>query len=269
MKTILFLMLLLAFASCQIDGLDPLNTRTVVPDVNARIARRLSVSVDGKTVYSEEKYVYNAAGQLERINGYYRTSDGQPNLSYYQTYAYNADGTLAHRIDFTRSSNAGDFRISYVRNYSYPAVDRVVEDAFLIEYPTNKQMIAGRTETFRENGLPLKMVQYYPNSSQQLILQNTTTYTYKAERLVKEEFINAIGTLYSTQEYNYKGRRAQVISSSPSYPQSYPVRTLEYDRQGRLIRQQFANQGFYLSSSSYLSLSSSSIPAITIFEYDN
>ncbi len=267
MKHVLFSLLLFALAGCQIDGLDPLNTRTVVPDVNARVARRLSASVDGKTIYNEDKYAYNSAGQLERVNGYYRNGSGQMILSYYQTYEYNTDGKLSSQLYFNRSSNTSDFRTSTIRNFSYPADNRVVENAFWVENTTNKQMVSGRTETFKENGLPVKVVQYYPNSSQQLLLQNTISYTYKSGRLIKEEFRNATGTLYNTQEYTYKGRTATVMSFFPGAKEAYPVRALGYDRRGRLIRQQFVGRSDYLWSSSSLTASSYSIPATTIFEY--
>lgn len=262
----------LTLVGCQIEVFDPLNTNTVVPDVNARIARKLSVSSDGKTIYSAEKYEYNSAGQLERINGYYRNATGQMNPSYYQTYEYNTEGKLARRLDFNRSSTTVDFRVSNIRNYSYPAINQIVEDAFWIDNTTNKQMVAGRTETFKENGLPLKIMRYYPNSSQQLLLQNTSTYTYKSGRLAKEEFMNPTGKLYNTQEYTYRGRAATVMSFYPGAKESYPTQTLDYDRQGRLIRQLYPNRSNFdygLSSSSFLASSSYSIPAITIFEYDN
>lgn len=264
--------MLFALAGCQIEALDALNTNTVVPDVNARIARKLSVSMDGKTIYSEEKYVYNSAGKVERINGYYRNATGQMNPSYYQTYEYNTEGKLVGRLDFNRSSTTSDFRVSTIRNYSYPATNQVVEDAFWVDNTTSKQMVASRKETFKENGLPLKVVQYYPNSNQQLLLQTTTNYTYKSGRLIKEAFTNATGKLLNTLEYTYRGRAATAMAFYPGAKESYPAQTLDYDRQGRLIRQLYPNRSNFdygLSSSSYIASSSYFIPAITIFEYDN
>ena len=267
MKHLLLSLLLFTLAGCQIDGLDPLNAKTVVPDVNARISRKLSVSVDGKTVYSEEKYEYNSEGKLARVDRFNRNSNGQLTLSSYQTYGYNTDGTLLRRLDFYRSSNTSGFQALYVRDYRHPAVNQSVEIAFSVNYTSNVWTLMSRTETSTENGLPAKVSRYYPNSSQQLILQNTSTYTYKAGRLIAEEFRDAAGKPYNTQHYIYKGRTATVESVVPNSSQSYPVQVLNYDRRARLIRQQYAGRSDYGWSSSYRS--SYSIPAITVFEYDN
>lgn len=64
MKNLFFLLLLLATVSCQINVMQPLDSgNTVVPDVHARIARKLLIGgPDGKTLYGEERYEYKPYG---------------------------------------------------------------------------------------------------------------------------------------------------------------------------------------------------------------
>jgi hypothetical protein len=268
MKHVLFLLVSFVFVGCQIDGLDPLNTRTVVPDLNARVARKIFVGNDGKTVYNEASYQYNTSGQLERIDSYSRSANGQPYVYFYELYEYDASGSLSRKTGYNRSTGMGDFKATGFTVYTYPAIDHTTETSYYI-VGTNSPNTSARTETFTKEGRVSRVERYAFDSKQQPILQNTAIYTYQEGRLVKEEFKDPTGKLYSTQEYSYKGRMATVVSFYPGAKGSYPAQTLEYDRRGRLIRQQYGGINDYLWSSSYRIGISSSLPAITIFVYDN
>ena len=90
MKNVFFLLLLLTTASCEINVMQPLDSgNAVVPDVNVRIARKLSIGgPDGKTVYGEERYEYNTGRQLTRLNRFYRNAGGQMELYGYDEHQY-------------------------------------------------------------------------------------------------------------------------------------------------------------------------------------
>lgn len=274
MKHLLLSLLLFTLAGCQIDGLDPLNAKTVVPDVNARISRKLSVTGDGKTVYAEARYQYNTLGQLERINSYSwnsRNAKGPMILSYYETYEYNGAKLLSRKTSYYRSSNADDFRAMSMQNYSYPADGQIVDIGSGFNATTNTWYVASRTETFTENSRPMRVLRYVPNSSPAFVLQSTEAYTYKAGRLVTVEYKSPAITNYYTLVYTYKGRTAKIEAITTNTSQPSSRQELEYDRRGRLIRQQYVNYGI---DRLYLSSSSSSLyivngNTLTVFEYDN
>lgn len=146
MKSLFFLALITLLTSgCEINVMQPgLNGDTIVPDANARIARKLSVGgTDGKTVYSEEKYEYNEKGLLTKISRFSRNSTGDMELYGYDDFAYNEQAQLSQKRSFMRNQTGG-FQQQLVTNYEFPASNQQIETQYYID--SNTKVLSPKAE---------------------------------------------------------------------------------------------------------------------------
>lgn len=279
MKFLLVTLLLVGLFSCQIDLMDnPESGRTIVPDTEAKIARKLYVdSQDERTVRSEERYFYTPTRQLDRIDRLSYNNAGIARRYSYDQYSYNSAGQLIRVTVFVQNSSIGTdtFQPSQYRNYEYPAPDRTLERSFYLNMSVN-----GKGETYEmsrvnlsfENG-KLRQIGRYGVNNQQPVFQSYETYQYDLSgRLITLDYRDPMGKLINTTRYTYKGRTALVERVMLASETTRPYQSMLYDSRGRLVRQ--LNLGYYYGSgySSFYSaddmrLSSFYVPTTVKFEY--
>lgn len=236
MKNLFFLLLLLVTASCEINVMQPGdNGDTVVPDANARIARKLYVGgTNGKTIFSEEKYEYNQHGQLTKINRWNQNSKAEMELYYYEDFVYNDQDKLSQKRSFSRNQ-AGGFQQQWVTNYDYPASNQQIETQYYIDTNSKVLFPQNRIETVMEQGQKARVVQYY-HTGKLFEKSRETVYRYEDGRLVAEQNLNSNGGTSTMLQYAYKGRTAKVEEFIVSRPESISEQSFQYDSRGRLIR---------------------------------
>jgi hypothetical protein len=276
MKFLAFSFLLIALSGCQIDLMDnPESGRTIVPDTEAKIARKLYVdSQDERKVRTEERYIYTPTGQLDRIDRIGYDNTGSSFRYGYEQYSYNSNGQLIRVSSFVQTSTTGkdNFQLSQYRAYEYPTANRTTERQFYLNMSVNSRgetYEMSRSEKSSENG-KLRQVARYGFNNNQPVFQSYEMYQYDLSgRLIALEYRDAAGKLTSTTQYNYKGRTAIVEILNATAVRTFPSQRLLYDSRGRLIEQQNAGYyggwgGDYLLSSS---ISSFAAPTIVKFEY--
>lgn len=239
MKNLFFLVLIaLLSSSCQINVMPSkpaTDTNAVVPDANARIARKLFVGgVDGKTIYLEEKYEYDAKGLLTKLSRLSRNAAGNMELYNYNEYLYDSQNRLSQMNSFMRYQR-GEFQPQGVSTYEHPTPNREVETISYVDYTTKALTPQSRTETTTEEGRKARVVQYYRNN-QAFEKSRETIYRYEAGRLTVEENLNPNGNTSSVFRYAYKGRTATVEEFMTNRPESISSQAFQYDSKGRLVR---------------------------------
>lgn len=254
MKYLSLFLSLIAVAGCQIDVLDPVRGKALVPDSQAKIARKLYLDTkDERTVRAEERYIYNANGQLERIERLGYDTKGTGRMYSYDRYTYNSAGQPAQIANFSQTSSTTTlFQPTQRREFSYPATNQIVEQVLynnLSVYGGSWSLVS-RLVTQTENGRPLRKDRYGINAQQTLILQGTERYQYDTDRLLAVEYLDGTGKLFSTSRYAYKGRTATVETVYPTSTAGHVTQSLLYDTRGRLVQQRFINSGFDYASSS-------------------
>ncbi|KAB7731732.1 hypothetical protein F5984_05765 [Rudanella paleaurantiibacter] len=241
MKMLLFLTaLLLTLSSCELNLLQTSdNGPAVVPDGSARIARTYSLGgPDNKTVLSEIRYVYGANGLLERVDRFSRNANGSLDRYAYEMYTYTDNRQVQSRVEYSRTSQTGDFKPNTTRQYTYPSPDKTVETMLYADYQTGALKPQARTETVRQNNLPVTSAFFSlygtsPNEPSQI-----TTYQYENGRLIKEETRSGTGTAFRSMVYTYKGRTARVDEFIPQSKESISEQKRTYDARGRLVQEE-------------------------------
>jgi len=232
----LFLLVSLALSSCEINVMQPgLNGDTIVPDANARIARKLYVGgTDGKTVYSEEKYEYNQQGQLTKINHLSRNADGGMDVYSYNDYVYENEGKLTEMRRFSRYQR-GEFSQQGVSKYDYPTNGQISETQYYTDFTTKALIPQSRWETTMEQGRKARVISYYMNNK---VFEKSreTVYRYEYNRLVAEVSLNSNNTMGNSLRYTYKGRTAKAEEFMGNRSESISEQAFQYDVKGRLIR---------------------------------
>jgi hypothetical protein len=239
-----FTLILLAFtaASCQLNLMQPADDGTaVVPDPNARVARILRTGgPDGKTVITQEEFVYNTMNQLVKRNLKSRNASNQLDLVAFDEYDYNAQGQCTQRRSFyyQTAQSQGKFMLSQVTNYEQLSATTERETAFYVQQGTSALMPTSRTETTTEGGRKTRMVSYWNDQVKATFAKSSETfYHYEAGRLMTEElrYANGGGSQF---RYAYKGRTATIGEFLSNNPESISEQKSTYDNQGRLIRQE-------------------------------
>jgi hypothetical protein len=239
MKNLFFLALIaLLTTSCQINVMqsDPsTDPNAVVPDANARIARKLFVGgADGKTVYSEDRYEYNQQGQLTKLSRLSRNAAGNMDLYGYNEYVYNELNQPTQMRMFSRTQS-GFFEQQWVTNYEHPTPNQEIETMSYVDATTKVLTPQSRIETTTEQGRKARVIQYYRNN-QTFEKSRETLYRYEAGRLTAEENLNANGAAGTVLRYAYKGRTATVEEFMGNRSESISSQAFQYDSKGRLIR---------------------------------
>lgn len=221
---------------CQIDVMQPdTDKNAVVPDANARIARKLFVGgADGKTLYSEDRYEYNQKGQLTKLSRFSRSAAGEMDLYNYNEYVYNELNQPAYMNSFSRSQS-GAFQQQWITHYEHPTPNKEVETISYVDVRTKVLTPQSRTETITEQGQKMRVIQYYRNN-QTFEKSRETIYRYETGRLIAEEILNPNGNTSTVFRYAYKGRRATVEEFLTNRPESISSQSFQYDSRGRLVR---------------------------------
>jgi hypothetical protein len=266
MKTLLSsLLLLLTLMSCQLNPLDLIPEKAVVPDVNARIAKERIISqYDGK-VTSENVYQYDNTNRLVRLDYFRLNGTNTPFRYAYATCAYDANGRLLKRTSYGQNStgNTPGFVPFLELRYEYPAANRTIERTYLIDWQTGNDKLQSWTETTSENGRPVLVEEYnpiYDNPAKPYFVQSST-YTYRGNRVMSRVIKGYQGQLLATHVWRYAGRKAEVEVTYGFDSRSFIFQSLEYDRRGRLIRQQ------YMPGAKPALYSSTYVQPVSEFEY--
>lgn len=236
----LFVLVLVALlsGSCQINVMQSkpaTDPNAVIPDANARIARKLFVGgADGKTIYSEDRYEYNQKGQLTKLSRLSRNASGNMDLYNYNEYAYNELNQPTRMQTFSRSQS-GAFQQQWVSTYEHPSLNREVETMSYVDFTTKVLTPQSRTETTTEEGRKARVIQYYRNN-QTFEKSRETIYRYEASRLTAEENLNPNGATGTVLRYAYKGRTATVEEYMGNRSESISSQAFQYDSRGRLVR---------------------------------
>ena len=233
----LFLLALIALLTggCQINVMQPdTDGDAVVPDANARLARKLFVGgTDGRIVYGEEKYEYDGKGLLMKISRLSRNTKGEMDLYSYDEYAYN-EQQQAEKLSSYAFMQGRPFMTS-LKKYDYPAANKIVEQTYAVNNKSEATFISSRTETTMEQGLKARVIYYYVNN-QTFVKGQETVYRYEAGRLTAQESLNPNGGLGTTFRYAYKGRTATVEEYMFNRPESISSQSFQYDSRDRLTR---------------------------------
>ncbi len=278
MKQIVSLMLLVMLTGCQIDVMDPARGRTIVPDTEAKLARKLFLdSQDERKIRIEERYNYDDAGQLNQVERFTHDNNGTVRKYSFDLYSYTNIGQVARITQYSQTGSAGSngtpqYQVNQARYFSYPMPNQIVEQ---IQYIFNgAYRDVTRADTRIADGKPTQVNRYGFNDKLQPVLQTVETYRYENGRLTSVEYRDATGKLFNTNLYEYKGRTATVSILYHTIPEPRPYQLSLYDGRGRLIRQtSFPRYDTFLmgSSSTLMSASSSSfsysVPYIIAYEY--
>ncbi len=239
MKNLFFLAIIaLLSSSCQINLMQPspdTDPNAVVPDANARVARKLFVGgADGKTIYSEDRYEYNQKGQLTKLSRLSRNAAGSMDLYGYNEYAYDELNQPSQMRTFSRAQS-GTFQQQWVTNYEHPTPNQEIETMSYVDATTKVLTPQSRTETTTEEGRKARVIQYYRNN-QSFEKSRETIYRYEAGRLVAEENLSPNGAASTVLRYAYKGRTATVEEFMGNRSESISSQAFQYDSRGRLVR---------------------------------
>lgn len=236
MKQLLtFVLIVLTAAGCQINVMQPQDDGiAVVPDMNARVARKLNIGgQDGKTVYSEERYEYNAQKLLTKVSYLYRGASGQLEVISYDEPTYNEQQQLQQVT--TYQLRQGKPYATSVKRYEYPASNKIVERQFGINNNGQPAQEYNRSETLMDGDRKAQVNTYY-HDGKTFVKGFSRVFRYESGRLVAEESLNQNGVVASIFRYLYKGRSATVGEFMANRAESISEQKFEYDSRGRLIR---------------------------------
>jgi hypothetical protein len=269
MRTLLLVScLLMTLVGCQIDPLDILPQKSVVPDLNARVAKERIVSRQTQKVTNEYVYQYDNANRLVRVERFAINDKTPPTLYNYEVYDYTTRGQLFRRTSYQRNYSRGDYVPNVEYRYAYPEANRTLEQTYYYNLTTGVVSLQSWTETIREDGRVVRVDRYSPTYSNSVKpnFTGSTINRYRDGRLVTQEYRGDQGQLQSTHQWKYTGRNAEVMATYAGSERSFVYQALEYDRRGRVIRQTYS-YGSFTGYQSMLTTDYMAIPTISEFEY--
>ncbi|MCY7358515.1 MAG: hypothetical protein LH609_13865, partial [Rudanella sp.] len=189
-------------------------------------------------------------------------------LNAYELYEYDTRNRVVQRRLYYRQSqptSGTDFDLYQEQRFQYVDENKVVSRNYY--FTSGKSWLQKWTETLTENRRPVRASSYNPDSdgTSRGLLFEDRTYVYEGGRLAKEEYRNAKHELYQTNERHYNGRTAEVGIIYPGQSR-FVIQVLDYDRRGRLIKQQFRNPNF---GTQLQTLVAPVFPPISVFEYND
>jgi hypothetical protein len=190
-----------------------------------------SVACDNS--YSEERYLYNAAGQLTRIEYWNRGSSDKMEKNSYVDHLYNVTGQLTRKIRYGISSGAG--WVAYDESeFDYADGVLKTERMYFNRRNPDTKVLTGSVSYEYKDGLKAAMNRYDDFNR----LYNRVVYEYKNNVLARETAYGEKENVLRIFEHRFAGYRRQISESLPTSKEQLSMVEKTYDAQGRLTTQE-------------------------------
>ncbi|WP_428659205.1 hypothetical protein [Runella sp.] len=189
-------------------------------------------AVDCDKPYSEEHYVYNAAGKLVRVNYMNRLASGTLEQGAYVEYTYNGNGELTRKI---RYGIYGTGWAPYDESeYEYAGGVLKEERTYFNRHNPEQKVLTGRIAYEFKDGKKIGQ-NYYDDFNK---LYRRTTYEYKNNVLTRETWYGDKDNMLRIFEHTFAGNRRQIGEHMPDTRKQIALIEKAYDAKGRLITQE-------------------------------
>lgn len=183
-------------------------------------------------LFNEERYQYNAAGILTRIEYWHQGSSGKMEQSAYVEHLYNAAGQLARKI---RYGNSGAGWVAYDESeFDYANGVLKTERTYFNRRNPDVKVLTGSVSFEYKEGQ--KVGQKWYDDSNKLYRQ--AAFEYKNKVLTRETWYGEKENVIRVFEHTFAGNRRQIGEYLPTSKELISMMEKMYDAQGRLVTQE-------------------------------
>ncbi len=234
-KTLHLLLLAPLWLACQSNepsefGIEP--ELTAYNDDAPLLKKTSCMDANCNEIMNEDRYTYNAAGKLTRVDNIARSSATTMDTFGYVEYVYDASGVLTRTVTYGRASannwvlnNGTEFEytngvltLEKTYNYQMPAGTKILIRSLVYEYKDGK-----------------KAGQRYLDGQNKLLYR--VEYGYKNNVLNLETWYSSDDKPNRTFEHTFAGNRRQIGEYLLSSREVLAMIEKTYDAQGRLSTQ--------------------------------
>lgn len=183
-------------------------------------------------LYSEERYTYNVAGKLIRIDYWGQVAAGKLEVNSYVEYSYNGNGQLVNK---TRYGKLGSGWTPYDESeYEYENGVLKTERTYFNQRNPDNKVLTGLTVYEFKDGKKVGQKWYDPQNK----LNRQVVYEYKNDVLTRETWYGDKENVIRVFEHLFAGNRRQISEYLPNSKEQLSVVEKTYDAQGRLSAQE-------------------------------
>jgi hypothetical protein len=234
MKKIFYLLLLTGLiAACKSNQADDFKVEpgSIAYNDEARVLKKTYATAADKAneINTEERYTYDASGNLTRVDGY-QFYQGKMGHVFYQEDIYNAGG---QRIRRTYYSKNAENKWLAGRELEYEYENGVLKKEKAYYYVDNSQdtrRLASVTVYEFKDGKKVRQKFY----GDQNVLYYEIVYSYSNNILTLETVYNEKGEVTRTFEHKFSGNRRQISEHMPTMKEQIALIEKTYDAKGRL-----------------------------------
>lgn len=183
-------------------------------------------------LFSEERYTYNAAGKLTRIDYLGQAVSGKLEVSSYVEQIYNSNGQLSRKIRFGKLGTGWTPYDESEFEYDN-GVLKTERTYFNQRNPDNKVLTGVITYEFKDGK---KVGQKWYDALNKLNRQ--VVYEYKNNIVTREMWYGEKENVIRVFEHLFAGNRRQIGEYLPTSKEQISMVEKTYDAQGRLVTQE-------------------------------
>lgn len=181
----------------------------------------------------EENYIYNAAGNLTKIEYSGRMASGKIEPQSYSEHLYNTNGELTSKIMYHKNGTASDWVPGNASEYEYTNGVLSLEKTYSYLYSSFQKTLTGQIKYEFKDGK--KLGQRWFDKDNKLIYR--VEYAYKNNVLSLETWYGSEEKINRTFEHKFAGNRRQIGEYLSSSKEQLAMIEKTYDEKGRLSTQ--------------------------------
>jgi hypothetical protein len=189
-------------------------------------------SVTCNNLFSEERYTYDAAGKLTRIDYLGQVAAGKLEVNSYVEYSYNGNGQLANK---TRYGKLGAGWTPYEESeYEYADGVLKIERMYFNRRNPDTKVLTGLITYEFKDGKKVGQKWYDDQNN----LNRQVVYAYKNNVLTRETWYGDKENVIRVFEHLFAGNRRQIGEYLSNSKEQLSMVEKTYDTQGRLVTQE-------------------------------
>ncbi|MFN8348329.1 MAG: hypothetical protein U0X91_25225 [Spirosomataceae bacterium] len=236
MRKNLYLLLLTGlWPACQSGvtsefGTEPANSAYNDEAPRTKITYCTSAACD--QIFNEERYLYNAAGQLTRIEYWNQSGSGKMEQNSYVEYLYNSNGQLTRKI---RYGSPGVGWVAYDESeFDYADGVLKTERTYFNRRNPDAKVLTGTITYEFKDGKKVSQ-KWYDDFNK---LYRRATFEYKNNVLTRETWYGEKENVIRVFEHLFAGNRRQISEYLSDSKNQISMVEKTYDVQGRLLTQE-------------------------------
>jgi hypothetical protein len=181
-----------------------------------------------------EKYTYNPAGKLTRVDYVSRVASGQMEVYSYFEYRYNSNGQLVLKTRFGKYGSGSNWVAYDETEYEY--ADRVLktERNYFNQRNPEQRVLTGLVEYTYKDGKKIEQKWFDANQK----LSRRVVYDYQENVLTRETWYLDSNKAFRLFTHSFAGNRRQISEHLPNSNDQIALIEKTYDKQGRILTEE-------------------------------